>query len=186
MKTQTSISRNHLRLISNRTDAQKSIPLNANIEQLSFPFEELTDVLFVKESDILRNGEFSLLLDTIKPRWLFDIRITPRLDFLANRASAFRKFNEMNLEYVDILGSVGVSSYSSNESAPEIWGTIVISALNKPSVPMKPCIFIFDNEMILKRSERVLNSLFKSTSKLSSLRIDMFDSDYLYPFQEAN
>lgn len=186
MKIQTSISKNHLRLISNQTDLKKSVSTFAGIEQLSLPFEESTDFMLVKESDILRNGEFSLLLDTIKPHWLFDIRITPRFDFLANRATAFRRFSDMNLEYVDIFGSIGVNSYDTKESTPEIWGDIITSKLATEKVSIKPCIFLFDNEMILKRSERVFLNLFRSNPKLSKFKIKLFERDSLYPFQEVN
>lgn len=186
MKTQASVSKNHLRLISNQTDLKKSVSTFADLEQLPLPFEESTDFVLVKESDISRNGEFSLLLDTIKPNWLFDIRITPRFDFLVNRASAFRRFSDMNLEYVDIFGSIGVNSYDTKESTPEIWGDIITSKLAMESVSIKPCIFLFDNEMILKRSERVFPNLLRSNPKLSKFKVQLFDRDSLYPFQEAN
>lgn len=183
MKTQTSNSKNHLRLISNQSDVKKSISNYTGIEQLSLPFGESTDFMLVKESDILRNGEFSLLLDTIKPRWLFDIRITPRFDFLSNRATAFRKFSDMNLEYVDIFGSIGVNSYDTKESTPEVWGSLITSTLTIENTSIKPCIFLFDNEMILRRSEREFQRLFKNIPKCN---IKVFDSYFLYPLQEVN
>lgn len=144
-------------------------------EQLALNFFAAPELLFVKESDILEKGVFANLLESVRPRWLFDIRITPRLDFLApNRSLAFRHFSDMKLGYIDIFGVLGTRSYRAKEARPESWGQFVAAVLNEAATKYGPYIFIFDNEEIMKLSENSVPCVLQREADLTDLKVSIY------------
>ncbi|MFZ6710136.1 hypothetical protein [Undibacterium sp. TC9W] len=174
-------TRDHLRLVSDSSRKNQTVkPVNGQSEQLTFSFSETSEMTFVREIDILRTNEFSFIIENIKPRWLFDVRITPRLDFVASsRAKAFKLFEQCQIDYVDIMGAIGVETYNKEESFPEYWGTLVTSILKEAEIARGPYVFIFDNETILRRSQYVLPPLMMNMANLSELRTSIYRSSEL-------
>lgn len=174
------INRNHLRLVSEVSNSERpsktelSLTEKNNVKP-SFCFNEKADLIFVREADILRNDDFLKLLENFNTRWIFDIRTTPRFDFLApNRSIAFNIFTSMNINYIDIVGSLGADTHCSRDSKPEEWSKFVISRLNESEVFYGVCLFIFDDEDILRRAERVVPSEIKNSMNILNLKTKIF------------
>lgn len=160
---------------STQTMEDRTIQKHEVGEQLALNFFGVPELLFVKESDILATGVFANLLESVRPHWLFDIRITPRLDFLApNRSLAFKHFIDMKLDYIDIFGVLGTHSYRTEEARPESWGYYVASVLSEATTKNGPYMFIFDNEEIMKLSENTVPSVLKKETDLTNLKVATF------------
>ena len=170
------LTRTHLQLVANKHEVTCCSFDKPQInEQLALNLSEGPELLLIRESDILESSAFSNLIESIKPRWLFDVRITPRLDFLApNRSLAFKHFFEMNLAYIDIFGALGAQSYRTEESRPESWGHFVAAILSESAIKCGPYMFIFDNDEVLKRSRNILPSVLQRETYLKDLRISIF------------
>ncbi len=170
------LTRDHLQLIANTQEVECRGFDKPNLnEQLTLGLFESPELLLVRESDILENGAFSKLIVSVKPRWLFDIRITPRLDFFApNRSLAFKHFVEMNLGYIDVFGALGADSYCTEESRPESWGHFVAAVLSESTIKCGPYLFIFDNDEVLKRSKNILPSVLQRETYLTDLKVSIF------------
>jgi hypothetical protein len=169
------VTRDHLQLVADTQEVAGCNDKPQTSEQLALNLYETSELLFVRESDILENGAFSNLIDSVKPRWLFDVRITPRLDFLApNRALAFKHFVAINLGYVDIYGALGAHSYCAEESRPESWGHFVAAVLSEATIKCGPYMFIFDDDEVLKRSRNILPSILQRETYLTDLKVSIF------------
>lgn len=172
----------HLRLVDNCMSSDEELsciapPLSC---QLSFPFHEQPTLVFVREADILHKGLFTKILENFQPRWIFDIRMSPRLDFLTpSRAAAFKIFCEMNLYYVDVLGQAGIESYRSIKSYPETWSSIVVSIITEAKTQDGPYIFIFDNDDVLRRSRSVLPKALQSLLMFDDITVCIFKKNLL-------
>jgi hypothetical protein len=166
----------HLRLISNDNGSPRErLELGSskvNNCQLSFAFSEEFRFIFIREADILRDASFMDLLAAVRPCYLFDIRLAPRLDFVAsNRSLAFRAFGHYGINYVDIIGTLGVDSHLAGSSMPEFWCGLVGEKLKATCDSIRNSIFIFDNDEVLKRSQYVLPAYVKSSFSDASVEI---------------
>jgi hypothetical protein len=148
------IKKNHLRLVSSTAEAIPGKPVLIN----SLTREELARknnaplLLFVKEEEILRSDEFLALLEEMVPAWIFDLRISPRLDIVApNRLLAFNIFSSLEINYADMAGALSRSIYSKQNDCSESWLSFVISKI-MTSNDRRVCIFLVDSEDALSRA----------------------------------
>lgn len=132
-------------------------------EQLSLFDDYTNSIVFSLEKNILRGQEFIKVVDKYNPKVFFDLRIAPRLDFVASsRVNAFKVFRDLDISYFDIFGSVGVNSYDVIHAAPEFWGGVIVECLLSVRSKNLNCIFLFDNADILNRSQFVVPSILKN------------------------
>jgi hypothetical protein len=172
-----SIKKNHLRLVSDfpkiESDCGKNSYIKKEVCNYSFGTENI--FLFVRESDILRGGDFFEILKNRRVKNLFDIRISPRFDFFAsNRAMAFKLLDGLGINYTDVFGMMGVDSYSSKESVPERWSLFVASFLIKHDQAPGISLFIFDNNQILNRSQYILPSVMMNMTNGRETNVEVF------------
>ena len=166
----------HLRLVPNVDDI---LILKPNIvsdsvreTQLSFSFSDVFRFIFIREADILKGADFLELLVTVRPCYLFDVRLAPRLDFVAsNRLMAFKAFRENCVDYVDIIGTLGLDSHLSGCSMPEFWLGLVGEKMASFQGSTRNAVFIFDNDEVLNRSKNMLPSYIKSSFSDSIVEI---------------
>jgi hypothetical protein len=158
----------HLRLIADNrrpTEGVTDSISKSSQSQLSFEFSQFFRCAFVREADILKNGAFLLTLEKMRPDFLFDIRLAPRLDFVAaNRLLAFQEFRNLNVEYIDVVGACGVNELNETPM-PECWVSIVDEKLNFSRNATTSIIFVFDNDAVFRRSLNVLPSWIKSRNQ---------------------
>ena len=147
----------HLRLVVVTPEPGKYAPKPASPRgtQLAFPYPEGSTVVFVFV-DAIDRDEFTRIVSDYTPRWIFDVRVVPRLDTIAaSRRSAFSLFERMKVSYVDLFGRLGIKSYRSAESNPAFWSSAVFELL-KDAERKGPYLFLFDNEKLLRAADEVL------------------------------
>lgn len=142
----------HLRLVhtSSASLAEKKgrgfrVPI-----QLTLPLPDAAVVLFVHEDALSKPNAFHRFLESVRPHWIFDARVTPRWDILSGtRLQAFRMFSELGTEYIDLFGRIGVSSYQSAEANPALWCHSVFDIISGARSTEGPFVFVFDNNDLL-------------------------------------
>ena len=90
-----------------------------------FPREAPT-LLVIADISLISEAEMLALLCDAPPRWLLDLRPSPRFDFgRLNRARVFRLFEQKDIRYHDVCGLLDIysrqdASFSSGRVATEI------------------------------------------------------------------
>jgi len=153
----------HLRLVVTNSERRAGNQMPASSvddQQLSFPYPEITAVIFVYLKDIGRE-EFADILGALRPRWVIDVRTVPRLDLIAaSRPAAFALFEKAKATYVDLFGRLGIRTYRTAESNPAFWGRAVFDLLSN-SERMGPYLFLFDDEQLMESAFEILPNLIK-------------------------
>jgi hypothetical protein len=171
------IARKHLRLVTleNRPD-----DVSLSSEKSAFQMEtyvgvdQALPIYFVRESDVLHTTDFSEFLFGRNATLLFDVRVAPRLDFIASsRSLAFRKFASIGLEYFDLNGALSEYSDLFIPAMPEAWLDIVCSKLQAVDGPNKSIFFIFDDDRVLRRTQQVLPGVMRKAGQ-RDVRIEEF------------
>lgn len=162
-----SFSKKHLRLVDpaiappNHTKTSHD---NSGAKQLSLFEVGEPNLIFSMEQSILRANEFNALVGKYNPKVFFDLRIAPRLDFVApSRVVAFKIFSELKLSYVDVFGALGVNSYNAMQASPEMWSELVGESLLSLRSRNMTSMFVFDDIDILNRANFILPSFLKRT-----------------------
>jgi len=138
----------HLKLVV--TPAPHPEPISAPGQMRLFPADApipmvIADISLISEVEML-----SLLCDT-PPRWLIDLRPSPRFDIgRLNRARVFMLFERHHIRYEDICGILGIysrrdASFSSGRVATEV-SRIFVKA-DAASEPGKVMVLVDDSEM---------------------------------------
>lgn len=167
------VRKNHLRLVSSRDAGEENSSYGLSGEV--FSPDEAISLWMVSESIILRNDGFLPFLQASNIRCLFDVRIAPRLDFIApNRALAFKKLSELNISYIDVIGAMGADSGLGVGAKPEAWAGLVSSKIRAPELLGTGAVFVFDNDEILKRAQYVLPSAIATFDGYRNLRVEDF------------
>ena len=138
----------HLRLVKNELELKKESAQKENSPQLSFPFNGPNQIFIIHQSEISYQAEFIDFLTTYSPKYFFDLRLAPRMDLIAgSRVQAFEKFNQLNIEYLDICGRAGVPTQG---DFLEKCFSYFCEIFSKENPPAGPHLFIFDNDAYLK------------------------------------
>jgi hypothetical protein len=155
-------AKKHLRLVSHSTkdDVRSEAVLNNSPCEKFHSSNEANfslSLYFLREVNILRSYSFSEYMSECDARALFDVRIAPRLDFIApNRGQAFRRLSDLAIDYVDIVGAIDSGMIG---DIPEDWcGLIGRSIDDLHEKNHNSLFFIFDNEQILRSAKRIIPS----------------------------
>lgn len=104
------ISRNHLKLVVTNNSHADHVMSHQTVSegiQLRLPFEDESAVILVHEMELSSPEAFDIFIERYRPKWLLDIRVAPRMDFVApTRTLALRTLSALNVNYVDVLGRV--------------------------------------------------------------------------------
>lgn len=148
----------YIRLVCQIKSHTNARPLRRRPQQLSFPYAEARSVLLMDTNGI-NHAEFVRIIESMRPKWIVDVRAVPRLDTLAgSREYAFSIFHRMSIEYVDLLGRLGIISYKTSETNPAFWGPVAVQIL-KASVG--PYVFLFDYPPLMSVASESLPSLLR-------------------------
>jgi len=129
--------------------------------QLVFHFEGLSVIYFVFVSDFLRSDDFLNFCNATIPDVIFDMRVAPRLDFVrSTRGLAFELFDNLGIEYRDVLGRVGLTSYDVPTSEFE---KIVanVDLLREVHDTERPMLALFDDANFSRRCSTALSGLYE-------------------------
>lgn len=139
-----------LRLVYDSAD----IPVYSNEtflvpQQLSLPLPEPDTVLVMYVPEFEFKTFRRALLD-IKPRWIFDIRATPRMDRLAGgRLHAFREFEDIGATYIDLFGVLGITNYRNVAVNPAFWTPLVETFLSRRKSVSGPFFALLDDDLMI-------------------------------------
>lgn len=163
--TRNMLSRKHLRLVV--TDDLECAELTPDEGiQLSLPFDDGKAVVLMHEADLRAPEAFEALLGCHQPKWLLDVRVAPRMDFIApTRAMALRHLSMRNVTYVDVLGHV---------SDPSAWLPFVEALLQSSAVGEGPYAIVFDDEHRLREARSCLPSLHYQTDSSETVTVSTY------------
>lgn len=138
--------------------------------QLQLPFPE-PDTIVVLDVGEFEFGAFRRALSSLRPKWVFDIRASPRMDQLAGgRIHAFREFDRIGTQYIDIFGLVGVSNYRSAASNPYFWTPVVEEFLKNSGMKSGPYMALLDDDTLINTvSKQFASSISHVTGRDVSL-----------------
>ncbi len=108
--------------------------------------------------------EFTSVLQTVRPRWVFDLRPLPRFDLESlSRKAVFNLFQRFSISYQDVAGLIGVSSHGDARLNPGIVSNSLLDLASGSSgkVPLGPLVILLDSEEYLSASARLLPKLLK-------------------------
>ncbi|WP_374652216.1 hypothetical protein [Dongia sp.] len=159
----------HLKLVSSNTEADHEVSLLAHSAesksaqgQLALPYHDAFSVLLL-DVRRLNFGRFVDVLNSTRPNWIIDVRVTPRMDLLAgNRQHALKIFSSHNAEYVDLFGKLGLHSYQSAEANPALWSKTIGEIVLNSRRPSGPFIVLFDDDKQFEFAKKIVPHSFGS------------------------
>ncbi len=110
--------------------------------------------ILINESDVSKNGEFVRFINMYRPKLILDLRISPRLDFVAgSRQKTFQMFDRYSIQYVDVFGRLGVYSREEFFSLKNTDSDFLPSSVIDDEGGFGPIVFLFDDKNILNRCQ---------------------------------
>lgn len=106
------------------------------------------------------------LLQSITPNLIIDVRSVARLDVLCgSRANAFKVFKSRKVEYVDLFGLLGITTYQADDAQPDHWCNRISEVVPNISTIPGPVLVVFDNQDLLESSASIISSEFRKLFK---------------------
>jgi hypothetical protein len=168
------ISRNHLKLVVTDSTHDDHLANHQTIghgAQLRLPFEDERAVVLVYETDMCSPEAFETFFERYRPKWLLDIRVAPRMDFVApTRALALRTLSALNVNYVDVLGRVNDTSK---------WFQFVEDLLQRQDRVEGLYAIVFDDQCTLRDARLRLPSLLNRLTTAESISVSTFHRDLI-------
>lgn len=129
--------------------------------QIPLPFSAPRDVIFVLASSFRGTDTFCRFVTAVGAFAIFDLRIAPRLDFIQpTRAQAFSFFERSRIDYKDMFGRFGLSSYLEQDPAYDPLWQSVASEIDSATSDSGPAMALCDDASFLVRSSDALSSVF--------------------------
>ena len=124
----------------------------------------LRSVVLVRESEMSAGGaSFVRFAKVFRPECVLDLRIAPRLDFIGgSRAHAFRLFRELDIEYVDVLGRLGIASKDDFSSIDEGKSTGLARWIESQFSGERPLVCVFDDSEVLSKCRSTFSTAISS------------------------
>lgn len=138
----------HLKLVA--TPVQHPEPIPTPGQMRLFPADVPTSLIIADISLINEVEMLSLLCDT-PPRWLIDLRPSPRFDIeRLNRARVFTLFERHHIHYEDICGVLNIysrrdASFGSGRVAAEV--SRIFAQANASAEPGRVTVLVDDSEI---------------------------------------
>jgi hypothetical protein len=162
----------HLRLVSS-AEADKDDFINSSSRSFCGPAESVP-VWMISENTILRNERFLSFLEESRTQSLLDVRIAPRMDFIAsNRVRAFKLLSDLGIDYVDVSGVLSSAGDFGFGLMPENWIGLLSEKISSLSSTLNAVTIIFDNDDIMRRSQFVLRAALTASEGERRARIEI-------------
>jgi len=132
----------YLRLVTREQTESFSAPASQGD---LFPEANVNTLIFVYTPGL---GEtFGILLNKIRPPWLFDLRPAPRFEILGQtRKDTFAVFEKLKIRYIDVSGMLRVNTYNTTAmNAIFLAKTIVASQGMEERALKGPMVFLLDD-----------------------------------------
>ncbi|MBS0251607.1 MAG: hypothetical protein JSR78_11160 [Proteobacteria bacterium] len=185
----------HLRLVTTTKDAPSEI-IRRDVrtaklgvarrphEQLALPYLDSFTVVLAHVESLSHLKKFSAALDWIGPKWIIDVRSTPRLDVLGgSRSHAFHMFEMRRINYVDLFGQLGIGSDRSYKARPSAWMELFGQIVKESAAPNGPFLLLFDNDDLLSSARASLpsklQSIFHHSISVTEMAEQSFGDDQL-------
>lgn len=113
-------------------------------------------VVLMPESEVSNTGDFLRFLNAFRPKIILDLRLSPRLDFVGgSRTRAFHAFEEFAVQYIDVLGRLGVSSrddfrYLKHDEKPKLMQWISLDTHDN-----RPIVCLYDDATVIDHCEEI-------------------------------
>ncbi|MBK1977312.1 hypothetical protein JE034_00450 [Achromobacter xylosoxidans] len=139
--------------------------------QLRLPLEDSRSVMLVHETDLNSPEAFEIFVEYYQPKWLLDIRIAPRMDFIApTRALALRMLSALDVNYVDVFGRISDASR---------WLEFVENLVQSHDRAKGLYAIVFDDQCNLQDAKLQLPPLFRRLLKTESISVSTFQRELL-------
>lgn len=132
----------------------------ANMHTQSKSFNGNT-LIFMRESETSKKNSFLQFSRAYDPGCILDLRIAPRLDvFYGSRKISFSTFKELNIEYFDFFGRIGVNSKNQLPKIELYFVEACIYLLSSERYKSRPVVLFFDDDEIMQECFKHLSSSF--------------------------
>jgi hypothetical protein len=117
--------------------------------QLGLPYEHVHCIVFV-DAGRASSEQFFRLLRNLRPKWIVDVRPSPRFDvLLGSRQFAFQAFAELSAKYVDLFGELGIGKARVVDVNPGLWSGEIAERIKLSKTPDGPYLFLFDDASLM-------------------------------------
>lgn len=143
-------------------------------EQISLPFNPRPKLSVVIAGHLRGPDEFGRLVDALDVSVILDMRAAPRLDVIApTRLQAFNYFESHSIQYRDVLGRVGATSYAGLDMGAVV--SEIRSAVNPGESSSSGTLLLFESPVFLELCLNELGGQFE-LDRLDSMRVDFLSS----------
>jgi len=172
--TSREFARKHLKLVVGThqgiAECEKHA-LEQQGEQLRLPFESEDFIVLMHETEIPSSDAFITFIEHYQPKWLLDVRVAPRMDFIApSRTLALKILSTLQVNYVDVLGRV----QNTNE-----WLTFVELLLQSDNGAEGPYAFIFDDRSALSEARVQLPLILRILDSARNVNVSTYSKDLI-------
>lgn len=130
--------------------------------QMALPFAVPHLLVFTQTTDFNVAGLFEQFSRALNPSVLVDMRISPRLEFIgATRSQTFDYFKSMQIDYKDVFGKVGITSYADAEEKHVAISKAVAEILERAKPSDCSVLFFFDDPGFMSRCRRIFDPVFE-------------------------
>lgn len=120
-------------------------------------------VVLIAESEVSHTNGFLEFLSSYRPKVIFDLRFSPRLDFVGgSRRRAFRAFDELSVQYIDVLGRLGVSSREDFFSLTQEATPTLSSWIEADTHDDRPIVCLYADKAIINACEKLFKDDIRS------------------------
>lgn len=129
--------------------------------QIPLPFSAPHDLVVVLASSFRGTDMFCRFATSIAAFAIYDLRIAPRLDFIRpTRSQAFAFFESARIDYKDMFGRSGLTSYSDQDATYYPLWQSVAAEIDSSKISLGPAIVLFDDTSFLVRTSDALSSVY--------------------------
>jgi hypothetical protein len=149
--------------------------LKSKLGQISLPFASRPKLCAVIAGHIRGPEEFGRLADALCVSVILDMRTAPRLDIVApTRLQAFNYFESHSIQYRDVLGRVGATSYTSLDL--QAVGSEVLASVN-PNEPSPPgVLMLFESPAFRDACTELLEEQFE-VERMDAVQVEFLASE---------
>jgi len=174
MMNNREFGRKHLKLVAGASRGPAEAdrhPVEQGGEQLRLPFESDGFVILMHDTELPSSDAFITFVENYQPKWLLDVRVAPRMDFIApTRALALKSLSSLQVNYVDVLGRV----QNQNE-----WLSFIESLLRSGNGGQGPHVFIFDDRSMLDEARAQLPSMLRTLDSARTVSMSTLTDDLI-------
>ncbi|MDU9413202.1 hypothetical protein [Pseudomonas sp. zfem005] len=118
-------------------------------------------LVFMMESETSKKDSFLQFSKIYNPGCILDLRMAPRLDvFYGSRKLSFISFEELNIEYFDFFGRIGVNSQEQLSRMEFYFVEACVYLLSSKRYHSRPVVLFFDDDEVMQECYGYLNNSF--------------------------